>query len=173
MKDNSNLLKVLRDVKDFPKPGIIFKDITPLLADGSLFKQVIDSFAEECSGKGITKVVGIESRGFIFGSALAYALGVGFVPARKKGKLPYKTISASFALEYGTDIIEMHEDALTASDKVVIVDDLLATGGTANAAIELVSRLGAEVAFCAFVCELGFLGGGAKLKKPYKSLLPL
>lgn len=173
MKDNTNLLKALRDVKDFPKPGIIFKDITPLLADAALFKQVIESFSDECSGKGITKVVGIESRGFIFGSALAYALGVGFVPARKKGKLPYKTISASFALEYGTDIIEMHEDALTSADKVVIVDDLLATGGTANAAIELVNRLGAEVVFCAFVCELGFLGGGAKLKKPYKSLLPL
>lgn len=173
MKDNTNLLKALRDVKDFPKPGIIFKDITPLLADGALFKQVIESFAEECSGKGITKVVGIESRGFIFGSALAYALGVGFVPARKKGKLPYKTISASFALEYGTDIIEMHEDALTSADKVVIVDDLLATGGTANAAIELVNRLGAEVVFCAFVCELGFLKGGERIKSSYKSLLHL
>ena len=173
MKDNTNLLKALRDVKDFPKPGIIFKDITPLLADAALFKQVIESFSEECSGKGITKVVGIESRGFIFGSALAYALGVGFVPARKKGKLPYKTISASFALEYGTDIIEMHEDALTPADKVVIVDDLLATGGTANAAIELVNRLGAEVVLCAFVCELGFLKGGERIKSSYKSLLHL
>ena len=173
MRDNSNLLSALRDVPDFPKPGIIFKDITPLLADGSLFKQVIDSFAEECSGKGITKVVGIESRGFIFGSALAYAMGIGFVPARKKGKLPYETISASFALEYGTDIIEMHKDALTSSDKVVIVDDLLATGGTANAAIDLVNQLGAQTVLCVFVCELGFLNGGAKLKRPYKALLSL
>lgn len=173
MSDNTDLIKALRDIPDFPKPGIIFKDITPVLADSALFAKVIRGLAEACEGKEITKVVGIESRGFIFGAALAYALGVGFIPARKKGKLPYKTVSASFALEYGTDIIEMHEDALTSADKVVIVDDLLATGGTANAAIELVRRLGAEVKLCAFVCELGFLKGGEKLNSSYKSLLHL
>ena len=173
MTDNQDLIKALRDVPDFPKPGIIFKDITPLLGDSKLFKRVIDSLAKECAGKGITKVVGIEARGFIFGAALAYAMGIGFVPCRKKGKLPYKTISASFDLEYGSAVIEMHNDALTSADKVVIVDDLLATGGTSNAAIDLVRKLGAEVALCAFVCELGFLKGGQKLKAPYKSLLPL
>ena len=173
MNDNTDLIKALRDIPDFPKPGIIFKDITPVLADSALFAKVIYGLAESCKGKEITKVVGIESRGFIFGAALAYALGVGFIPARKKGKLPYKTISASFALEYGTDTIEMHEDALTSADKVVIVDDLLATGGTANAAIELVRRLGAEVELCAFVCELGFLNGGERIKSSYKSLLHL
>lgn len=173
MTDNQDLIKALRDVPDFPKPGIIFKDITPLLGDSKLFKRVIDGLAKECAAKGITKVVGIEARGFIFGAALAYAMGIGFVPCRKKGKLPYKTICASFDLEYGSAVIEMHEDALTPADKVVIVDDLLATGGTSNAAIDLVRKLGAEVALCAFVCELGFLKGGQKLKAPYKSLLPL
>lgn len=173
MNDNSKLFNALRDVPDFPKPGIIFKDITPLLADAELFKAAIDAFAAECSGKGITKIVGIESRGFIFGTALAYAMGLGFVPARKKGKLPYKTISASFELEYGTDTVEMHADALTPQDKVVIVDDLLATGGTANAVVELVEKLGAKVELCAFLCELCFLKGGEKLKAPYKSILKL
>lgn len=173
MNTDTDLIKALRDIPDFPKPGIIFKDITPVLADAALFNKVIRGLAESCEGKGVTKIVGIESRGFIFGAALAYALGVGFIPARKKGKLPYKTISASFALEYGTDVIEMHADALTPEDKVVIVDDLLATGGTANAAIELVGKLGAEVKLCLFVCELGFLKGGERLAAGYKALLSL
>lgn len=173
MTDNKDLIQALRDVPDFPKPGIIFKDITPLLGNGKLFKKVIGELADECAAKGITKIVGIEARGFIFGAALAYAMGIGFVPCRKKGKLPYKTVSTSFELEYGSAVIEMHCDALSCADKVVVVDDLLATGGTSNAAIDLVRQLGAEVVLCAFVCELSFLKGGEKLKAPYKSLLPL
>jgi len=158
-----DLKKAIRDVPDFPKKGIIFKDITTLLRDGALFRQAIDSIAERYKDSGITKVVGIESRGFIIGAPVAYRLGAGVVPIRKKGKLPYKTVSMSYQLEYGTDCLEMHEDALLPNEKVLIVDDLLATGGTAGATFALVKKLGADVAGVAFLIELSFLDGRKKL----------
>lgn len=158
-----DIKRAIRDIPDFPKKGIIFKDITPVLKDPILFKKVIDSFAEHYKDKGVTAVAAIESRGFIFGSALALKLAVPFIPIRKKGKLPYKTVSATYALEYGTDTIEMHKDAINADDNVLIFDDLAATGGTAKATIELVEKLGAKVAGIAFVIELSFLNPRQKL----------
>lgn len=171
MTKREQVLQIIRAIPDYPKKGIIFRDITPLLGNAELFKYVIDELAELCKNQGITKIVGIESRGFIFGAPLAYALGIGFVPVRKKGKLPYKKIAAQFTLEYGTDTIEMHEDALTKDDKVILIDDLLATGGTTRAALELINKLGAKTAFCLYVIELSFLEGGKTLNVPYKSLI--
>ncbi len=171
MTKREQVLQIIRAIPDYPKKGIIFRDITPLLGNTELFKYVIDELAELCKNQGITKIVGIESRGFIFGAPLAYALGIGFVPVRKKGKLPYKKIAAQFTLEYGTDTIEMHEDALTKDDKVILIDDLLATGGTTRAALELINKLGAKTAFCLYVIELSFLEGGKTLNVPYKSLI--
>lgn len=173
MITEQEVLKSLRDIPDFPKKGIIFKDITPLLSNPQTFSAVIKQFAHDFKDKGITKIVGIESRGFIFASALALEMGVGFIPVRKKGKLPYKTISADFALEYGTDTLEIHTDAVSSADTVLIVDDLLATGGTINAAIDLVTKLGAKVNCCAFLCELGFLHGRDKVNAPVKTLVTL
>jgi len=149
----------IRTVPDFPKPGIQFKDITPLLADVKLMRFAVDQLAQEWSDAGVTKVVGIESRGFILGSMLAQSLNVGFVPIRKKGKLPFTTLSETYALEYGTDTIEMHTDALTETDHVLIHDDVIATGGTAAAAHRLVESAGARVAGYSFLIELSFLGG--------------
>ncbi|MFG0315887.1 MAG: adenine phosphoribosyltransferase, partial [Planctomycetota bacterium JB042] len=137
-----DLKKYIRDIPDFPKKGIVFKDITPMLGDGGAFGKVIDAFAERIEGKGVTKVVGIESRGFIFGSALAHKLELGFVPVRKPGKLPYQTVRESYELEYGTDAIEMHRDAVGAGEKVVLVDDRLATGGTLAACANIVKSVG-------------------------------
>ncbi len=171
MTKREQVLQIIRAIPDYPKKGIIFRDITPLLGNTELFKYVIDELAELCKNQGITKIVGIESRGFIFGAPLAYALGIGFVPVRKKGKLPYKKIAAQFTLEYGTDTIEMHEDALTKDDKVILIDDLLATGGTTRAALELINKLGAKTAFCLYVIELTALEGGKTLNVPYKSLI--
>jgi len=158
-----NLEQYIRDIPDFPKEGIVFKDITPLLASPDGFRRAIDTIADEFAAAGITKVMGAEARGFIFGGALAYKLGAGFVPARKPGKLPWKTTSAEYALEYGTDSLEIHEDAMGPGDKVLIVDDVLATGGTAAAKNELVEAAGAETMGFAFLIELDFLGGRAKL----------
>lgn len=149
----------IRDVPDFPKPGIIFKDITPVLASAQLMREVTDHFADLYRGAKIDAVVGMESRGFIFGAPLAMALGAAFVPARKPGKLPYERISEEYALEYGTARLDMHIDAVTAGQRVLIVDDLIATGGTAAATGRLVERLGAEVVGFAFVIELLFLDG--------------
>lgn len=154
----------IRDVPDFPKKGILFKDITPLLQDRVIFAKIIDCFGERYVGKKIDCIVGIESRGFLFGAALAYRLGTSLVPVRKSGKLPYKSIQTSYDLEYGTASVEMHIDALKQGDRVVIIDDLLATGGTASAACELVEKLRGEVVECAFVVELNFLKGRDKLK---------
>lgn len=159
-----DLKSAIRDVPDFPKKGIIFKDITTMLAKGDLFRHAIDEMAAHYGKKGISKVVGIESRGFIFGSALAYKLGAGIVPIRKKGKLPYKTINATYQLEYGTDTLEMHEDALKPGEKVLLVDDLLATGGTMSATIEMVKKLKADIVGVVFLIELEFLKGRDKLK---------
>ncbi len=157
------LKSCIRDIPDFPKPGILFKDITTLLSHPEMFKLAIDGIADHYVGKGIQKVVGIESRGFIFGAPVAYKLNAGIVPIRKKGKLPYKIISAECTLEYGTDTLQMHEDAIIPGEKVLIVDDLLATGGTVTAAIELAKRLGADIIGAAFIIELGFLKGREKL----------
>ena len=154
---------LIREVPDFPKPGILFKDITPLLADGAAFAGVIEHFAERYREHDLSAVVGVEARGFIFGAALAKALGVGFIPVRKPGKLPYQTVGVEYALEYGTDRVEIHVDALTASDKVVLIDDLLATGGTAAATVELIMGQGAQLEEIAFIIELGFLNGREKL----------
>ena len=150
---------LIRDIPDFPKPGILFKDITPLLQNPAGLKSALDALAEPFIGKGITAVAGMESRGFIFGVPVAERLGVGFVPVRKPGKLPAETVSEEFSLEYGTDTLEIHKDALKPGDKVLVIDDLLATGGTAKATISLIQKLGAEVAGIGFVIELAFLNG--------------
>jgi adenine phosphoribosyltransferase len=157
-------LKVnIRDIPDFPKPGILFKDITPLLSDGLAFKHAIDTIAGHYKDERIDVVLGAEARGFIFGAPLAYALGCGFVPARKPGKLPYLVTKAVYDLEYGTDTLEIHEDSIGAGQRVLIVDDVLATGGTASAKAELVKKMSAEVAGLAFLIELKFLNGRTKL----------
>jgi adenine phosphoribosyltransferase len=165
-KDIDSIRKAIRDIPDFPRPGIVFKDITPLLGDGPLFAKTIDVLAERYRDQKIDMVLGIESRGFIVGAALAYKLGAGFCVVRKPGKLPYDTHSASYELEYGTDSLEIHIDAIAQHARVLIVDDLIATGGTAAATAQLVSKLGGEVVECAFVIELSFLKGRDKLQ-PY------
>jgi len=157
------LKAAIRDVPDFPKPGIVFKDITTLLKDRVLFREATDLLADLCRGGAVDKVVAIESRGFILGSLMADRLGVGFVPVRKPGKLPARTIRGTYALEYGTDALEMHEDALSAGEKVLIVDDVIATGGTARAVGELTEKLGATVSAYVFLVELSFLNGRGKL----------
>jgi adenine phosphoribosyltransferase len=158
------LKNAIRDVPDFPKPGIVFKDITPILHDPQLFRLSVDLFAERHTGQHIDKIAVIDARGFIFGSALAYTLGVGLVPIRKPGKLPYKVIEESYELEYGTNTLAVHVDAFEENDSVVIVDDLLATGGTAEAAVALVQRLGANVCELDVLVELSFLNGREKLE---------
>ena len=152
----------IRDIPDFPKPGIVFKDITPLLADAAALRATVDAFVERYRGK-VDVVLGIESRGFIVGSAVAYGLGKGIALVRKPGKLPHRTHSASYELEYGTDTLEIHHDALSTGHRVLVIDDLLATGGTASAAVQLVQHCGGEVTACAFVIELAFLGGRKRL----------
>lgn len=154
-----DVAQYLRDVPDYPKPGILFKDITPLLQDAEAFAACIDDLAEFAVGSGATHIAGMESRGFLFGAPLAKKLGLGFLPIRKPGKLPWKTFAESYDLEYGQDTLEIHTDASAAGERVLLVDDLLATGGTAAASIKLVRRTGAEVVGCLFVIELGFLGG--------------
>jgi adenine phosphoribosyltransferase len=158
-----DLESYIRDVPDWPQKGVVFKDITPLLADAEAFKAAIDMMAEPYRDAGITKVLGAEARGFILGGSLAYALGAGFVPARKPGKLPYQTQTATYELEYGTDSLEMHVDALDGDDVVLIVDDVIATGGTAAAKADLVKRLGAKLAGFVFLIELDFFHGRDKL----------
>lgn len=155
----------IRDVIDFPKPGIVFKDITPVLHDPKLFCEVIDIFANNCREKKPDYIVGLDARGFIFGAPLAIKLGCGFIPVRKKDKLPFHTLEKSYELEYGEATLEIHKDALKPGDKVVIIDDLLATGGTISAAIELVKQLGADIISVEFLMELAFLNGREKLKE--------
>jgi adenine phosphoribosyltransferase len=162
--DSTDKLRAaVRDVPDFPKPGIIFKDITPILKDGELFRASIDAFLGQCRGKHIDKVVGIDARGFLFGSAVAYALGIGFVPLRKKGRLPYKTERAAYTLEYGEAEMELHIDAIERGEKVVLIDDLLATGGTSASAVTLIKKVGGELLEAIFLIELEFLHGRKKL----------
>jgi len=153
------LKDAIRDIPDFPKPGIIYKDITPILSDAALFQQAIDALADSLEGKAFDKVVGIDARGFIFGAALAQKMGKGFIPVRKAGKLPYKTIAQSYDLEYGTATAEIHEDAIQPGEKVVLIDDLLATGGTARAAVKLLNHLQADIVSIRFLIELSFLDG--------------
>jgi len=154
----------IRDVHDFPKKGIIFKDITPILSDPGMFHASIDLFLERCRGKKIDKIVGIDARGFLFGSTVAYELGIGFVPIRKRGKLPYKTEIAKYSLEYGEAEMEMHIDAMMRGERVVLVDDLLATGGTSAAAAALISKVGGQLLEAQFLIELEFLRGRKKLQ---------
>ena len=164
--------KAIRDIPDFPQPGIIFKDITPVLKEPALFDEVVKLFAERVKALRVDKIAVIESRGFIFGAPVAHELGLGLVPVRKKGKLPYHTIEESYALEYGTATLEVHEDAFEKGERIVIIDDLLATGGTALASAKLVERLGAHVAEFLFLVELGFLDGRKKLSG-YEVLAPV
>jgi adenine phosphoribosyltransferase len=159
----ARIARALRDVPDFPKPGILFKDITPVLADVDLFTQVVVSLMGPWRSAGISRVVGIESRGFILGAPIALGLGAGFVPVRKPGKLPHRTRREVYALEYGEDSLEMHEDALGPGDRVLVVDDVLATGGTAAATCRLVRGTGATVAGCAFLLRIEALDGLAAL----------
>lgn len=167
MSADIDLKEHIRSIPNFPKPGIVFRDITTLLADAKIFGHTIDRFAEKFAGSGVTDVIAAEARGFIFAAPLALKLGAGFIPVRKPGKLPFDTHSFHYELEYGTDTLEMHTDALQKGDKVLLVDDLLATGGTMEACIQITERTGAEVVGCAFVIELDFLKGRDRLE-PYE-----
>lgn len=159
-----DLKKEIRDIPDFPKEGVIFKDITPLLKNPAALKYAIDAIANHYAEEMVDLVLGAEARGFIIGGALAYRLNAGFIPARKPGKLPHNVTSAEYALEYGMDSLEMHQDAINQGDKILVVDDVLATGGTASAKVELVKKLGGEVVGIAFLIELTFLNGRHKLE---------
>ncbi|MFZ3556168.1 MULTISPECIES: adenine phosphoribosyltransferase [unclassified Streptomyces] len=158
------LLSRIRDVQDYPEPGVLFKDITPLLADPAAFTALTDTLAELCVRNGATKIVGLEARGFILGAPVAIRAGLGFIPVRKAGKLPGATLAQSYDLEYGSAEIEVHAEDLGADDRVMVIDDVLATGGTAEAAVHLIRRAGAEVAGCAVLMELGFLPGRERLE---------
>lgn len=157
------LRRSIRDIPDFPKPGIVFKDITPMLLDASLFQDTVTALADWTEKCGVRKIMGVDARGFLFAGPVADRLGLGLVPVRKPGKLPYQTVRASYDLEYGANTLEMHIDAVAKGERIVIVDDLLATGGTVRAAATLVETLGGTIAGLAFVVELGFLGGRGKL----------
>lgn len=159
-----DLAQMIRDVPDFPVEGIIFKDITTLLKDAAAFRVAVDALAQNYAGKKIDKIVAVEARGYIFGAVLAYQLGTGFVPIRKPGKLPAKTVRETYELEYGTDTIEIHKDAIAPGEQILVVDDLLATGGTTRATIKLVEKLGGEVMSVACLIELTFLNGRDKLQ---------
>lgn len=161
--NDETLRAAVRDVADFPKPGIVFKDITPVLADPALLARAIDGMIGLTGLERVDKVVGIDARGFIFGSLIAARLGAGFIPVRKKGKLPWKTHGASYDLEYGSATIEIHQDAVSPGERVLLADDLLATGGTAAAALDLVGRLGGEIVASVFFIELAFLNGRDRL----------
>lgn len=163
MAQNAHLAAKIREIPDYPKPGISFKDITPLMQDAAALRDSIDQVAQRFAAARIDHVVGIESRGFIFGAALAYVLKAGFIPVRKPGKLPAATHRCEYALEYGSDALEIHCDALKQGDRILIIDDVLATGGTASAAVELVRKLGGDVAGLGFLIELSFLDGRSRL----------
>ncbi|MBC6440888.1 MAG: adenine phosphoribosyltransferase [Rhodospirillales bacterium] len=169
-----DLKSLIRSIPDYPHEGIMFRDITTLFADARGFRRTVDELIQPYTGREIDAVAGIEARGFILGGAMAHQLSVGFIPIRKKGKLPWKTIGMNYALEYGTDRVEIHEDAVEQGARVLVVDDLIATGGTTAAGIELLRRAGAEVVSCGFVIELPDLGGAAvldKLNVPYHALI--
>ncbi len=163
--NNALLEKSIRSIPDFPKKGILFRDVTTLIQNKEAFKKSVDLLAKKFKGKGIDKVVGVEARGFIFGAAVAHKIQAGFVPVRKKGKLPFKTISTTYQLEYGTDTLEIHQDAIKTGEKILVIDDLLATGGTVKAVIELVNRLGGKISGVGFIIELVDLKGRDKFKE--------
>ena len=170
--DIQRLQSAIRDIPDFPKQGIVFKDITPILGDGELFRIAVDGYVAAARAAGAEKVVGIDARGFIFGAAAAYELGLGFVPVRKKGKLPFQCEAAAYALEYGEAVLEMHIDGVRPGERVALMDDLLATGGTARAAVDLIERIGGVVVAAVFLIELGFLNGRKALgRTPVTSLM--
>jgi adenine phosphoribosyltransferase len=162
--DSGWLKDHIRDIPDFPQPGVVFKDITPLLSDVAAFRHVTDAIADHFAGTKVDKVLAIEARGFIVGAPVAYRFGAGFVPCRKAGKLPWQVEKEEYVLEYGTDLLEVHKDAISPGEQVLVVDDVLATGGTASAAVRLVERLGGQVVGMGFVIELAFLGGRSKLE---------
>jgi adenine phosphoribosyltransferase len=164
MADPGWLKDYIRDIPDFPKAGVVFKDVTPLLGDAAAFRTIVEELVAPFAGVPIDKVLGIEARGFIFAAPVAFLLGAGFVPVRKAGKLPWKLESEEYALEYGTDLLEIHRDAIAPGERALIVDDVLATGGTAAATVHLVEKLGGAVVGLAFVIELGFLGGRGRLE---------
>ncbi len=168
-----DLAEVIRTIPDYPKPGIMFRDITTLLADARGFRRAVDELVQPLAGAKIDKVAGIEARGFILGGAIAHQLSVGFIPIRKKGKLPYETIAESYELEYGVDEVEIHVDAVEDGERILLVDDLIATGGTAGAAIRLLERAGAKIVLCAFVVDLPDLGGADKLRAMGKQVTSL
>jgi adenine phosphoribosyltransferase len=170
----NDLHAAIRTIPDYPKPGIMFRDITTLLGDARAFRRAVDELVQPWAGMKIDKVAGIEARGFILGGAVAHQVSAGFVPIRKKGKLPHKRVSMTYALEYGEDQIEVHADALVKGERVVLVDDLVATGGTAEAAVKLLRQLGADVLAACFVIDLPDLGGGERLRKmdvPVRTLI--
>jgi adenine phosphoribosyltransferase len=159
-----NLKSTIRTIPDYPKPGIMFRDITTLLADARAFRRAIDELVQPYAGSKVSKVAGIEARGFILGGAVAHQMSAGFIPIRKKGKLPYETVSIAYSLEYGIDEMEMHRDAVVRGEKVVLVDDLIATGGTAEAACRLLTQMGAEIVAACFIVDLPDLGGARKIE---------
>ncbi|HEY5226849.1 MAG TPA: adenine phosphoribosyltransferase [Methylovirgula sp.] len=164
MSLQSDLKNAIRTIPDYPKPGIMFRDITTLLGNASAFRRAVDELVQPWAGTKVDKVAGIEARGFILGGAVAHQLSIGFIPIRKKGKLPHKVVTIAYSLEYGVDEMEMHEDALIAGEKVILVDDLIATGGTAEGAVKLLQKLGAEVVAACFVINLPELGGAKKIE---------
>ena len=161
-----NLADSIRAIPDYPKPGIVFRDITTLLGDARAFRRTVDELVQPFAGLKIAKIAGIEARGFILGGAVAHQLSAGFVPVRKKGKLPHVTVSVTYQLEYGTDEIEVHKDAVSRGERVLLVDDLIATGGTAEGAVKLLTGLGAEVVAACFIVDLPDLGGADKIRRP-------
>ena len=168
------LRKAIRTIPDYPKKGILFRDITTLLGDARAFRRSVDELVHPWAGRRIDKVAGIEARGFILGGAVAHQLSAGFIPLRKKGKLPHATVSVSYALEYGIDEMEMHEDAVVAGERVILVDDLIATGGTAKGAVKLLRKMGADIVAACFVIDLPELGGANKIEAlgiPVRSLI--
>jgi adenine phosphoribosyltransferase len=169
-----NLKDAIRTIPDYPKKGIMFRDITTLLADARAFRRAIDELVQPYAGSKVSKVAGIEARGFILGGAVAHQMSAGFIPIRKKGKLPHETVSIAYSLEYGVDQMEMHKDAVVRGEKVVLVDDLIATGGTAEAACRLLTQMGAEIVAACFIVDLPELGGARKIKKlgvPVRALM--
>jgi adenine phosphoribosyltransferase len=169
-----DLRAAIRSIPDYPKPGIVFRDITTLLGDARAFRRAVDELVQPWAGMKIDKVAGIEARGFILGGAVAHQVSAGFIPIRKKGKLPYKRVSIGYSLEYGIDEMEMHEDAVSKGERVILVDDLIATGGTAEGAVKLLRQLGANILAACFVIDLPDLGGADKLRKldvPVRTLI--
>src|SRR5471032_196012 len=171
---DDDLRASIRTIPDYPKPGIMFRDITTMLGDAKAFRRAVDALVQPWAGMNIDKVAGMEARGFILGGAVAHQVSAGFIPIRKKGKLPYKRVTIGYSLEYGLDEMEMHEDAVSKGERVIVVDDLIATGGTAEGAVKLLRRMGAEVLAACFVIDLPELGGADKLRKmnvPVRTLI--